>query len=55
VIVVVAVVLAAVAVAPTMAEERAGVQTRNAGLRRALCLLRNAEREEESRTLRERE
>jgi len=41
--VVVAVVLAAaVVVALTMAEERAGVQTRNAGLRRALCLLRNA-------------
>lgn len=37
---VVAVVLAAVAL--RMAEERAGVQARNAGLRRALCLLRNA-------------
>lgn len=56
VVVVVAVVLAAAAVvALMMAEERAGVQATDAGLRRALCLLMNAQREEESRTLRERE
>lgn len=44
-----------VAVALTVAEEHAGVQARNVGLRRALCLLRSAQREEESPTLRARE
>ena len=47
VVVVVAVVLAAAAAV--------ALQATDAGLRRALCLLMNAQREEESRTLRERE
>lgn len=38
------VVLAAVAL--TVAEEHAGVQARDAGPRRALCLLRNAKQRE---------
>jgi hypothetical protein len=52
-IVVVAVAFAAVAL--MVAEEHAGVEARNAGLRRALCLLRNAKRQEESQTVRARE
>ena len=56
VIAAVAVVVAAAAVvALTVAEEHAGVQARNAGPRRALCLLRNAKWREESQTLRARE
>ena len=56
VVVVVEVVLAAVVVvALMMAEERADVQATDAGLRRALCLLKNAQREGESRILREHE
>jgi len=49
------VVAVVVAVALTVAEEHAGVQARNVEPRRALCLLRNAKRQEESRTLRARE
>ena len=46
---------AAAVVALTAAEVHADVLAMNAGLRRALCLLRSAKRQEESRTLRERE
>jgi len=47
--------VAVAVVALMVAEEHADVQARNVELRRALCLLRSAQRQEESRTLRVRE